>query len=139
MTSSQSSVVGACESQVLALLDWWVEKHQDAILGVLEGADPGVFGSVSLDAVGFKILEHWSGWEELFFRDVYADSFAAFTWNRYDSYWVGINTNGVRHLDGELHGRIGLVAKEAGWIDKHRRTILATQRRLRQIKKVQEA
>ena len=57
MKSSQSAVVGACESQVLALLDWWVESKRDAILSVLEDADPGVFGSASLEGVGFKILE----------------------------------------------------------------------------------
>jgi len=139
MRSSQSAVVGACESQVLALLDWWVESKRDSILSVLEDADPGVFGSASLEGVGFKILEHWEDWDALLFRDVREDAFAQFIWNRYATYWLGVNPySGVRNLDEEVAGRVGLVAKEAGWIDKHRKTIMSTQRKLRQVRKVQE-
>jgi hypothetical protein len=50
------------------------------------------------------------------------DAFAQFIWNRYATYWLAsIRTAESAISTKEIAGRVGLVAKEAGWIDKHRK------------------
>lgn len=143
MKSSQSAAVSPCEAQVLVLLDWWVAAKRSKILSVLEDADPDSFPGVTVESVGFCLMEHWDDgrghWDAEFFRDVRNNSLADLIWNRYATYWLGIRGDGTRHLDWEIAGRIGSIAKDQGWIKKHRKALERAGKRLRAVKKVQEA
>jgi hypothetical protein len=108
------------------------------VLSILEDADPDCFGSVYPEEVGLVLLEHWDGWEQELLRDIQADGLAALIWSRYKADWLS-SGHRSRPLDREIAGRVGLIAKESGWIGKHRKAIQAARKRLLAVKKVQES
>lgn len=141
MRSSQSGAVGPGEAQVLVVLDWWVESKRSKVLSVLEDADPDAFGGTTIEAVGLCLMEHWDGgdWDAEFLRDVRGNNLALLIWTRYSTWWLGTRGDGTRHLDWEVAGRIGAIAKGQGWIEKNRRALERAGKRLRAVRKVQEA
>jgi hypothetical protein len=138
MKSSQSSSISPYQAQVLVLLDWWVESKRDRILDMLKDADPDGVNGTTIEAVGLCLMRLWD-WETEFFQDVQNNDLALLIWTRYSPWWLSTGHMDNRHLDWEVAGRIGAIAKGQGWIEKHRKALERAGRRLRAVKKIQEA
>jgi hypothetical protein len=121
------------------MLDW-VESKRSKILSVLQHADPDAFDGTTIEAVGLCLMKHWDDdWDAEFLRDVHNNNLALLIWTRYSTWWLGTRGDGTRHLDWEVAGRIGAIAKGQGWIEKNRRALERATKRLRVVKKIQEA